>query len=104
MQDISIEEAKDLIDKFKDLKIIDVRTKEEFDMGHIKNSINIDFYDYGFNSLLQKLDKGEQYLLYCRTGGRSATALSLMINMGFQNVFNMEGGIMEWVRMQNPIE
>lgn len=73
--------------------LIDVRTKEEFDSGHIENAINIDIQDPSFVSEIQKLDKDGQYFVYCRSGNRSAQAVSLMKKQGIKNIFELEGGI-----------
>ncbi len=99
IKDISVAESKELIEKNKDNKdfaIIDCRTKGEFDMGHIKNSVLIDFYDPNFMQEISKLDKEKTYLIYCRTGSRSKVALGLMERAGFKEVYNMIYGIVEW--------
>lgn len=69
-------DANDLIQKNKDnpnFMIIDVRIAEEFDSGHIANSINIDYYSPDFKSVVSRLDENNQYLVYCETGGRGAS-------------------------------
>jgi rhodanese-related sulfurtransferase len=80
-------------DQIPNAVLIDVRTKEEFDSGHIENAINIDFQDPSFVSEIQKLDKDGQYFVYCRSGNRSAQAVSVMKKQGIKNIFELEGGI-----------
>ena len=77
--------------------IIDVRTFEEFEISRIPNSKNIDFYNpQNFMLEIEKLDKDNNYYVYCRTGVRSANSCALMKELGFKNTFNLVGGIVEW--------
>jgi len=78
-----------------DLIIIDVRTKEEFNNGHIKNAINIDLKKNNFKIKINKLDKNKTYLIYCRSGSRSESALKIMEEEGFKEVYNF-GGVIQW--------
>jgi len=84
---------------FNDKKgnILDVRTPEEFENSRIPNSINIDFYNpQNFISEIEKLEKDNNYYVYCRTGVRSANSCQLMSELGFKKVYNLLGGIVEW--------
>ena len=76
--------------------ILDVRTREEFHAGHLKGASNIDFYDSSFESNLDELDKRKKYLVYCRSGNRSRQAMFLMRDLGFEEVYNLESGIISW--------
>ena len=83
--------------KDNDAVILDVRTSEEFEEGFIENAINIDIYKgQGFIYELENLDKNKNYYVYCKAGGRSAQACSIMKEMGFQNAFNLIGGMLNW--------
>ena len=83
--------------KDKKGNILDVRTPEEFKNSRIPNSINIDFYNpQNFMLEIEKLDKDNNYYVYCRTGVRSANSCALMNELGFKNTFNLIGGIVEW--------
>lgn len=77
--------------------IIDVRTPEEFADGRIDNTINLDYYSETFRDELNKLDKNKTYLIYCRSGNRSGKALIIMKELNFTEVYNMSGGILEWI-------
>lgn len=77
-------------------ELIDVRTPEEFMAGHIKDAANIDYYHDDFQSDIAKLDKNKKYLLYCRSGNRSGMAMDMMKMMGFEEVYNLEEGIISW--------
>ena len=66
-------------------------------MGFIKNSINLNIYDsQSFLDGINKLEKNNFVHIYCRSGARSFQACELMNQFGFENVFNLEGGILEW--------
>ena len=77
--------------------ILDVRTPEEFETSRIPNSKNIDFYNPpNFMQEIEKLNKHNSYYVYCRTGVRSANSCQLMNELGFDKVYNLIGGIVEW--------
>ena len=80
-----------------DVVVLDVRTPEEFNSGHIPNAINIDIYSDYFNSDIAALDKSKSYAVYCRSGKRSVDASSEMDVIGFRTTYNLTGGIIEWV-------
>lgn len=76
--------------------IIDVRTPEEYAAGHIENSRNIDYYAGDFVESINTLDKSVPYAIYCRSGNRSGQALSMMAQLGFIDVVDLNGGIVAW--------
>ena len=77
--------------------VLDVRTPEEYDQGFIKNSINLNIYDSQFfMDEINKLDKNTSIYIYCRSGARSFQACELMSQFGFEKVYNLEGGILDW--------
>mgnify|MGYP001200081576 FL=1 len=77
---------------------LDVRTKQEFDDGHLVDSINVDFYDAAkFVKYLNDLDKKKSYYIYCRSGKRSLAACEIMNELGFNNTYNLESGYMGWI-------
>lgn len=97
MADLTQEEWAEQLAQDKDGVILDVRTTEEVEEGRIPNSIHMDIYrGQGFINDVEKLDKGKNYYVYCRTGNRSGQACRLMENMGFENAYNLMGGITEW--------
>lgn len=75
--------------------LLDVRTPGEFLSGRIPNAININVMDSSFTQKISTLDKNKTYFVYCRSGGRSAQACSLMASQGFE-VHNLAGGIANW--------
>ena len=78
------------------ITLLDVRTPAEFESGHIAGAINIDFESGVFKQEVQALDKTKTYALYCRSGNRSGQATSIMAKDGFDSVFNLSGGVIDW--------
>ena len=78
------------------LQLVDVRTPEEFNEGHIKNAGNIDFYESDFLTQMNKLDKTKPLYIYCRSGGRSGKAAIQLKEQGFTEVYDLQGGILDW--------
>ena len=77
--------------------ILDVRTEDEFNEGFIANAINIDIHrGQDFVKEIESLDKNKNYYVYCRSGMRSAKACEMMNQLGFENAYNLIGGITEW--------
>lgn len=86
-------------DKIKELKnpqLIDVRTSGEFEGGHLENAINIDWNSNDFITQISSLDKSKPVMVYCLSGGRSSSAANEMRKKGFEQVYEMKGGIMQW--------
>ena len=99
IEDVTPQEAFALIQDNQnnpDFAIIDVRTPAEFNGDHIENATNIDFYSETFQDMLNNLDKNKTYLIYCAIGGRSGSALDIMAELNFKEVYNIVGGINQW--------
>ena len=79
-----------------EILLIDVRTPQEYQQGHIENSKNINIAGDSFKEEIQKLDKSQPVYVYCKVGGRSAKAASMLKEMGFEEVYDLEGGIRNW--------
>ena len=95
-KDIDVTAAHTWLDSDNPPVLIDVRTPSEYADGHIEGSVMIDYKDDSFKSEIIKLDKEATYLIYCRSGGRSAKASEYMISQGFKDVTNMKGGYLDW--------
>jgi len=95
-KNVSAAEFKGLIAERADAILLDVRTSNEVAQGAIKNAVNVDFYDGSFKAELDKLDKSKPVLIYCRSGRRSGIAMSKMRELGFSEIYNLQGGIIEW--------
>jgi len=95
-KDVSSDEAKELIDSSNELVVLDVRTKREYNEGHLENAINI-----SHEEVEKRLSEIEKYkntpiLLYCRTGRRSGIVLDILKKNEFNKVYHMHEGISEW--------
>ena len=86
-----------------DYTLIDVRTQDEFDLGHIDSAINLDFYSETFQNDILSLPKNETIVLYCRTNNRSSKTANILKENGFKEISVLEGGITEWVKNGNDI-
>lgn len=91
-------------DKFKNdpnAVLLDVRTSQEFNAGHIPDSILIDIYLPTFPEKIGELDKNKNYYIYCRSGNRSYHAGVFMLQQGFKTVYNLADGVLDW---HEPLE
>ena len=107
IKDISAQEAWELVQDNRgnpDFIILDVRTPEEYDAGHIEGAIMIDFNAGNFREEVDKLDKDKDYLVYCRSGNRSGQAVAIMEELGFLEICHMNGGMLEWTAEDLPLE
>ncbi|WP_156625978.1 rhodanese-like domain-containing protein [Clostridium tertium] len=91
---ITSEEAKEEMNN-GDVTILDVRTEEEYNSGHIENSILITVDDIESKAEEILSNKDEKILVYCRSGNRSKKAADLLVKMGYTNVYDF-GGIKDW--------
>ena len=82
---------------------LDVRTPSEFAEGFIEGARLIDFQSGNFENEIAALDKNATYAVYCRSGNRSGQAVKVMQDAGFSNVFNMNGGVIEWANAGLPL-
>jgi rhodanese-related sulfurtransferase len=102
---IGVQAAYQLIQNNKgnpDFIILDVRTPDEFNSGHLASAVNIDYYSSDFKDKIGQLDRNKEYLVYCRTGIRGASSVRIMLDLGFTKVQNLSGGIVEWVNAGYP--
>jgi len=102
-ENISADQAKQMIDN-EEVIILDVRTPEEYESGHIPNARLMNFNSGDFEQQLQELPKGEAILVYCHSGNRSSRAMQQMEESGFTAVYNLEGGISGWKRANHQVE
>lgn len=82
--------------------LIDVRTKAEFNRGHIPGAKN-----YPLNTLandLKRLSKDKPIIVVCQSGNRSRSGAKILVNAGFDNVINLKGGTMRWMLSGKPVK
>jgi len=82
---------------------LDVRTPGEFMSGFIQGAQNIDFQSGNFENEIAALDKNATYAVYCRSGNRSGQAVKVMHDAGFHNVYNLNGGVIDWANAGLPL-
>ena len=85
-----------MLNEDKNSVLIDVRTFGENKSLRIPNTILIDIHKPNFLDQIEKLDRSKSYFVYCRSGGRSHSAYKQMKSMGFEKVYNLKGGIINW--------
>lgn len=78
------------------LQLIDVRTHDEYKVSHLKNAQNICVTSDDFKKKVATLDKQKPVYVYCKKGGRSAEAATILKEMGFTKVYDLQGGITSW--------
>jgi rhodanese-related sulfurtransferase len=83
-----------------DFIIIDVSTPA--DERHLANAINLNYYSPDFLSKLVKLERTKEYLVYCQTGVRSTAVIKVMKGLRFNKLFNLSGGIRQWIDAGYP--
>ncbi|UCF63357.1 MAG: rhodanese-like domain-containing protein [bacterium] len=105
-QEISPEEVNRLRQNAEDIIIIDVRTPEEFtgELGHIPGAVlrplqQIETWESEFSK-----DKGKKIIMVCRSGNRSGVSTQYFMDKGYENVYNMSGGMRAWNKLTLPIE
>ena len=97
MADLTQQEWSSKLEADNNAVVLDVRTPEEVAEGVIPNAIHIDiFKGQGFIDEVQQLDKTKTYFVYCKAGGRSGQACSVMNQLGFKKSYNLLGGFSEW--------
>ena len=104
---LSANDASTLIEKYtgdSNFIILDIRTPGEYQSGHIKDSIMIDYYSKSFGDQIGRLDKGKSYLVYCRSGNRSARSMALFEKLQFKKIYHLSSGINSWFAAGLPVE
>ncbi|MEO5775964.1 MAG: rhodanese-like domain-containing protein [Flavobacterium sp.] len=92
-------DAKSYAEKLKTNKnpqLLDVRTPEEYSSGHIGDAKNVNWNDDNFVTDASKYDKSKPIFVYCKLGGRSEKAADKLAELGFKEIYNLDGGIMKW--------
>lgn len=104
-ENVELLDAKSFSEKIhnkEEVQLVDVRTPEEFKEQHIDNATNINWNDANFEQQVSNLDKSKPVYVYCKSGGRSAKATAKLSEMGFTNVYELDGGILSWNEAKMP--
>jgi len=103
---ITVQQADSLIQANRgnaDFVILDVRTASEYAAGHLENALSMNYNASDFREQLSSLDKTRTYMVYCGAGSRSAGAASMMQEMDFLKIYEMQGGISAWINADYPV-
>ena len=98
MSDVQFTEIQDT-----DYILVDVRTTEEYESGHIQDAVNFDFYSESFQNDILTLDKSSSIILYCRTQNRSTKTANYLKENGYKEITVLAGGITSWVKNGNDL-
>ena len=93
-EDITVEQAKELIETNPSLVILDVRTEAEYNVEHLEGAINIPLDE--LEQRLAELNPNNKLLVYCMTGYRSTQAAEILVENGVSGFYHMRGGIFAW--------
>ena len=85
------------------LTVLDVRTAEEFAAGRLEGAIMIDFQSASFAADVDQLPHDAPVFVYCRSGNRSAQAVAQMVQLGFTDITELDGGIVAWQAAGQPV-
>jgi len=106
INNVDVNTARDLVTQNKTVIVLDVRTPEEYAIGHIEGALNINIAEADFSKRVSKLDRDKTYIIHCSANvknGRSAKSLEIMSSFGFDKLLNMEGGIIAWEQSGYPL-
>jgi rhodanese-related sulfurtransferase len=99
--DVTVQEARRLIEDKPDLALLDVRTESEYEEGHIEGAVNIPVQELSVR--FDELSPEDELLIYCRTGNRSAQAVDILLDLGFTKIYHMDEGIKGWTEAGYPV-
>lgn len=103
IEEVSPSQAAAMIASTPDLVVVDVRTLQEFQAGHLRGAKHLDRGLLEFRVEREIPDKSAPILVYCRSGGRGALATATLMEMGYTNVRNLAGGFMGWQEAGLPV-
>lgn len=92
-----------LINEELSLQLVDVRTPQEYQSGHLRDALLIDMYSSDFTRRLETLNKDQPIAVYCAVGQRSFAVYEMLKEKGFKQVYHLEGGIQAWANEGKPI-
>ena len=88
---------KALMKEHSPVQLVDVRTQREFDQGHLQGAVLVDYFDQqNFLKSFESFRKDLPLFIYCRSGNRSQKAARKLLQLGFEKVIDLQGGILAW--------
>ena len=106
IQSVGVDAAKELVAQDESVVVLDVRTPEEYEAGHIQGALNINIRNENFSNMVSMLDRNKTYMVHCSANvenGRTDKSLKIMDNLGFKKLLDMSGGIVAWTQRGNPV-
>ncbi len=103
-QVLSVQAYETRLRELSEKNIVDVRTASEYNQGRLKGAILIDYYQRDFQARLTTLDKTKPVFVYCASGVRSNSAATMLIKLGFKEVYDLRGGFLAWRQAGKPID
>lgn len=104
VKNVTTDEAQKLLKADPKIVVIDVRTADEYQAGHIAGAKNIDIMADDFAKQIAALDKTQTYVFHCAAGGRSARACALPEVQQLKSVYHMNEGFKAWEKSGKPVE
>lgn len=101
IKELDVNTLKQFMDEGKNIRLLDVRSVAEMAQGVIPNAEKLPLHTLPVR--LNEINNEEVCVLYCRSGARSAQGVGFMAAQGFDNVYNLQGGIMAWQRQGMPL-
>ncbi len=103
---IKVNAARDFVASHEDAVIMDVRTPIEYKHSHIAGAVNVSVQDASFENMVNGLDPNKTYIVHCTRNpaeGRSSRVLETLKNLGFKNLYSLEGGYVAWKDAELPL-
>ena len=100
---ITPDSALDFMEKEPGITILDIRPYEDFKKEHIPGAVNLDYDGHQFQSKVEKLDKNQPYIIYCKSGVRGGYFMEKMMESGFVGAYNILGGFVAWKISKLPL-
>ena len=101
---IDVQEAAILLEQDEKVVVLDIRTPQEFQQGHIAGTENVDFRSPEFRKKIEELGRDKPYLVHCASGGRSTRSLSVFEELQFKQMYHLEAGINGWIAAGQPVK
>lgn len=92
-EDLSFEEMQDFLNRVKNVILLDVRSKQEYEEGHLKGAILLPLYELNKRAGSILTNKNDIIIVYCQYGSRSKKAIKILRRLGYNNLYNLKGGI-----------
>jgi rhodanese-related sulfurtransferase len=103
LKQVTSREAANMLKSDKNLVVLDVRTAEEFNNGHINGALNIDIRQPDAFVKIDKLNRNAKYIVHCRTNHRSKIAVDHMVQSGFKTIIQIMDGYEGWSQNSLPV-